>query len=304
MDSKKVMRVLGMILTAALFFGGCAAQNNEVTNSGEGPAEEPVGVRIQTAEDTEASGSAEGAEGSEATIADAGGENGEPVGVQGMMAAGVEGEGTVITEGGPQPRLAQSSKALRYNVKEAWIRSESAEVRYPVIEGLEDLALQEEMNKAIYSAINGYVVSANGDGDQVTLDYEITRMDDEILSVVITGLQPHLKSTYDVMFSVNLDADTSKEIKASNLFMSDEASRAALTALICEADASFESDFGPWLGIYFEDENLNFFYLENDKAAVYNVISLPLEAVTPYFKVTPWATEDQSEEAATETSQN
>ena len=293
MDSKKVIRVLGMILTAVLFFGGCAAQNNEVANSGEGPAEEPVGVRIQTAEDTEAPGSAEGSEGAEVTIAGAGGENGEPVGIQGIMAAGVEGEGVAaLPEDGPQARLAQSSKGLGYGVKEAWIRSESAEVRYPVIEGLEDLALQEEMNKAIYSAINGYVVSANGDGDQVTLDYEITRMDDEILSVVITGLQPHLKSTYDVMFSVNLDADTSKEIKASNLFMSDEASRAALTALICEADASFESDFGPWLGIYFEDQNLNFFYLENDKAAVYNVISLPLEAVLPYFKEVPWVDEE------------
>ncbi|SCZ81941.1 polysaccharide deacetylase family protein [Acidaminobacter hydrogenoformans] len=296
MDSKKVMRILGMILTAALFFGGCAAQNNKVTNPGEGAAEGPAGVtEDQAATDAAVTGTAEGSE--ELSV-----EPAETEGVQGLMAAGAESEGEGIAglvEGKPQPRLAQSTQEMRYGVKEAWIRSESAEVRYPVIEGLENLELQDEMNKAIYSAIDGYVVSANGDGDQVTLDYEITRMDDKILSVVITGLQPHLKSTYDVMFSVNLDANTSKEIKASNLFLSDEASRAALTALICEADTSFDSDFGPWLGIYFEGENLNFFYLENDKAAVYNVISLPLEAVIPYFKMVPWSEEVEPEAAET-----
>lgn len=270
MRTKKIMQVLGMILSAVVFLGGCTAQNNEAKKAPEGSAEgSTVGILAEEAAQDTADQAETAAEGEV---------------VQSMMAAGAEN----LSGGEPASRMAGESQAASYGQKEAWIRSEKAEVRYPVIEGLGDLELQNEINDAIYSAVNGYVVSANDDGDQVTLDYEITRMDDEILSVVIRGLQPHEKRTYDVMFSVNLVAGTSREINASTLFLNDEVSKKALTALLQGADETFSSEFGPWLGIYFEEDNLNFFYLENDKAAVYNVISVPLAELMPYFKEMPW----------------
>lgn len=279
MRTKKIIRLLGMILSAVVFLGGCTAQNNEAKKAPEGSAEGPtVGILAEEAAQDEADQAEVAAEGEV---------------VQSMMAAGAEN----LTGGEPAARMAGESQAAGYGQKEAWIRSEKAEVRYPIIEGLQDLEMQNEINEAIFSAVNGYVVSANDDGDQVTLDYEITRMDDEILSVVIRGLQPHEKSTYDVMFSVNLVAGTSRQINASTLFLNDEASKKALTTLIQSADTSFTSEFGPWLGIYFEAENLNFFYLENDKAAVYNVISVPLEELMPYFKEVPWKSDGADVEA-------
>jgi len=272
-----------MILSAVVFLGGCAAQNIEAAKKApEGSAESPtVGILAEEAV------AAEDVQADEAPVGE---------GVQSMMAAGAD----ALEDAEPALRMAGNAQTPGYVQKEAWIRSEKAEVRYPVIEGLQDVEMQNEINEAIFSAVNGYVVSANDDGDQVTLDYEITRMDDEILSVVVRGLQPHEKSTYDVMFSVNLVAGTSRQINASTLFLNDEASKQALTALLQSADTSFTSEFGPWLGIYFEEENLNFFYLENDKAAVYNVISVPLEALMPYFKELPWETvkaEDEDKEA-------
>lgn len=280
MRTKKIIHLLGMILSAVVFLGGCAAQNNEAAKAPEGSAESPV-VGIM-AKEAVADEEVQAAEGAEATEGGA---------VQSMMAAGSENSGDVK----PALRSAVESQAVSYGQKEAWIRSEKAEVRYPIIEGLRDIELQNEINDAIFSAVNGYVVSANDDGDQVTLDYEITRMDDKILSVVVRGLQPHEKSTYDVMFAVNLIAGTSRDINASTLFLNDAASRQALTELIKNADESFTSEFGPWLGIYFEAENLNFFYLENDKAAVYNVISVPIDDLMPYFKEKPWETEEVEE---------
>jgi hypothetical protein len=277
--TKKIIRVLGMILSAVVFLGGCAAQNNEAKKAPEGSAEGlAVGVLAEEAAQDAADQAEVAAEGEV---------------VQSMMAAGAES----LTGGEPASRIAGEFQAASYGQKEAWIRSEKAEVRYPIIEGLGDLELQNEINDAIFSAVNGYVVSANDDGDQVTLDYEITRMDNEILSVVVRGLQPHEKSTYDVMFSVNLVADTSRQVNASTLFLNDEASKKALTALLKSADETFASEFGPWLGIYFEAESLNFFYLENDKAAVYNVISVPLEELMPYFKEMPWKADDAEVEA-------
>jgi len=278
--TKKLIHLLGMILSAVVFLGGCAAQNNEAAKKApEGSAEgSTVGILAEEAAQDAADQAEVAAEGEV---------------VQSMMAADAEN----LTGGEPAYRMAGESQAAGYGQKEAWIRSEKAEVRYPIIEGLGDLELQNEINDAIFSAVNGYVVSANDDGDQVTLDYEITRMDNEILSVVVRGLQPHEKSTYDVMFSVNLVAGTSREINASTLFLNDEVSKKALTALLQGADETFASEFGPWLGIYFEAENLNFFYLENDKAAVYNVISVPLEELMPYFKEMPWKADDAEVEA-------
>ena len=270
MRTKKIMHVLGMILSAVVFLGGCSAQNNVAKKAPEDSAESPtMGILAEEAVSDAADQAEVAAEGEV---------------VQSMIAAGAEN----LTCGEPAARMAGENQAAGYGQKEAWIRSEKAEVRYPVIEGLQDLEMQNEINEAIFSAVNGYVVSANDDGDQVTLDYEITRMDNEILSVVVRGLQPHEKSTYDVMFSVNLVAGTSRQINASTLFLNDEASKKALTALLQSADETFASEFGPWLGIYFEKENLNFFYLENDKAAVYNVISVPLEELMPFFKEMPW----------------
>lgn len=285
MRTKKIIHVLGMILSAVVFLGGCAAQNNEAKKAPEGSAEgSTVGILAEEAAQDPADQAEAAAEGEVA---------------QRMMAAGAEN----LTGGEPAPRMAGEFQAAGYGQKEAWIRSEKAEVRYPIIEGLQDLEMQSEINEAIFSAVNGYVVSANDDGDQVTLDYEITRMDDEILSVVVRGLQPHEKSTYDVMFSVNLVAGTSREINASTLFLNDEASKKALTTLLQSADTSFTSEFGPWLGIYFEAENLNFFYLENDKAAVYNVISVPLAELMPYFKEVPWKPDGADVEAEVSESQ-
>ena len=270
MRTKKIMHVLGMILSAVVFLGGCSAQNNVAKKAPEDSAENPTVGILAEEEVSDAADQAEVAAEGEV--------------FQSMMAAGAEN----LTGVEPPSRMAGETQAAGYGQKEAWIRSEKAEVRYPVIEGLQDLEMQNEINEAIFSAVNGYVVSANDDGDQVTLDYEITRMDNEILSVVIRGLQPHEKSTYDVMFSVNLVAGTSRQINASTLFLNDEASKKALTALLQGADETFASEFGPWLGIYFEKENLNFFYLENDKATVYNVISVPLAELMPYFKEVPW----------------
>ena len=279
MRTKKIIRLLGMILSAVVFLGGCTAQNNEAKKAPEGSEEGPtVGILAEEVAQDAADQAEVAAEGEV---------------VQSMMAAGAEN----LTGVEPPSRMAGETQAAGYGQKEAWIRSEKAEVRYPVIEGLQDLEMQNEINEAIFSAVNGYVVSANDDGDQVTLDYEITRMDNEILSVVIRGLQPHEKSTYDVMFSVNLIAGTSRQINASTLFLNDEASKKALTGILQGADETFASEFGPWLGIYFEKENLNFFYLENDKAAVYNVISVPLEELMPYFKEMPWKADNAEVEA-------
>lgn len=279
MRTKKIIRLIGMILSAVVFLGGCSAQNNVAKKAPEGSEEGPtVGILAEEAAQDAADQAEVAAEGEV---------------VQSMMAAGAEN----LTGVEPPSRMAGETQAAGYGQKEAWIRSEKAEVRYPVIEGLQDLEMQNEINEAIFSAVNGYVVSANDDGDQVTLDYEITRMDNEILSVVIRGLQPHEKSTYDVMFSVNLIAGTSRQINASTLFLNDEASKKALTGILQGADETFASEFGPWLGIYFEKENLNFFYLENDKAAVYNVISVPLEELMPYFKEMPWKADNAEVEA-------
>lgn len=252
MFKNKTGHYIVLILSALAFLTGCTAQNNEIQTGTEALKDQEAAAMKTEPGDS------------------------EPENSIGIM--------TLSPESQAKSGAPDAVNTLDYMIKEDWIQSENAEVRYPIVEGPVHQNLREPMNAAIYSAVNGYVNAAVSDGDQVTLDFEVKRMDTEILSIVISGIQPHESGAYNVMFSVNLDARNAREINAGNLFLKDEATKEALSQLLKEADPNFASEFGTWLGIYFEKDTLNFFYLENDKASVYNVITIPTEKLSPYFE--------------------
>jgi hypothetical protein len=203
------------------------------------------------------------------------------------LAASETADNAAISAAPPLKRdgLALEKKLeIDYSLRDEWIKTQNAEIRYPIIEGFPGQLLQDYMNQSILSAVNGYANAAANDGEKVTLDYKVTRMDNEVLSLLITGSQPHEGGVYAVMFAVNLDLATSEELNAGNVFKQDNITQKALSGLLKQAKPEFSSEFGTWLGIYFEDSVLNFFYLENDASKEYTIIPVTLRQLQPYIE--------------------
>ncbi len=159
-------------------------------------------------------------------------------------------------------------------------------INYPQIAGLKGELLMDYMNQTlkkitlIYTGENGY--------KDVTIDYKITLMNNDILSVLFQGTgRFNDGKSITIQQSVNLDIHTSNPIIFDNLIKSDENSKTAVNQLIREKATTNGERHGiefEKLQFYFENESVVFFFLPaDDSATKYVEIEIPLAELREYL---------------------
>lgn len=186
-----------------------------------------------------------------------------------------EGAGDIQQEQGENGTDSDESTGSSYSIErmEVEIAGGDSNVYYPKMTGYKGELTQDYINQSLetvkrYSDKNRY--------SSAQIDYNVTRMDDEVLSIVFKGTaEPAgLGRNVNIMDSVNIDVETSNEITYENLVKDDEAMRKILAEKLKESkDMEFEAE---GIRVYFDNGNVVFFYMPlDDSAEEFIQISVP-----------------------------
>lgn len=146
--------------------------------------------------------------------------------------------------------------------------TENKNAAYPEISGYKGELLADYMNQSLRSVIDKY--SKEGYSN-LKLDYEITRMDNEILSILYKGtVDIDGIGTVNIIDSINLDtAKTGQEITVNNYIKDDEKSVKEFNTILENSakKAGIEKFEAEGINMYFNDEEAVFFYTPLDDSA-------------------------------------
>lgn len=181
----------------------------------------------------------------------------------------------------------QKVKKEPYKIVEKTFESESAKVKYPQIEAMEDKDLQQKINTSLKNALKQHIDDSTPDAPFST-DYEVTYKDDDILSIIYRGKITHNSYEYDYLQSVNFDLKSGQPISFYNLLKDDEKSISHIKDILRQAyfEKTGKNEFqslGFWTEVYFTEDNLVFYYLESDTSTQFIELPVSLEKIKPYF---------------------
>lgn len=167
--------------------------------------------------------------------------------------------------------IAASSTNSGYSTTKAYLEaaSQNTKIYYPKLQGFRGELSMDYMNQSIKQAAEFYVNKE--DYTDVQLDYEIKRLDDKVVSILFKGTGKHNGSReIAIQKSVNLDVKSTNPIIYENFIKDDERSRAEVTKLLdrqAKAKGISKGFDAEGVSIYFEDENVVFFYMPLDDDA-------------------------------------
>ncbi|CAH2214114.1 hypothetical protein [Tepidibacter aestuarii] len=154
------------------------------------------------------------------------------------------------------------------------VKDKNTKIFYPQIKGYPGELLMDYMNQSLIKTADLY-----GNEDPYTdvqIDYEITKMDNNILSVLFIGtgkIQGH--GDINIKHSVNLDIKTSNEINYNNLVKDNDGVIKILNEKAKEK--GLESVEAEGIRVYFEEENVVFYYMPlDDSAKEFIELSIPM----------------------------
>ncbi|BEP28016.1 hypothetical protein [Helicovermis profundi] len=149
-------------------------------------------------------------------------------------------------------------------------------IHYPKMTGFKGELLQDYINQSLSNITNIY-----GNSEYYTdlkIAYEVTKQDNDILSVVFRGKGKFQKQKeFNILKSVNIDMKNStNEINYDNLIKDDKQMRQILSKKISEKDSSdyFEAEK---INIYYKNNQIVFFYMPLDDSAI-DFIEIPVES--------------------------
>lgn len=142
-------------------------------------------------------------------------------------------------------------------------------IRYPQISSFPGELLQDYMNQSLKNPVE--TLMDDTFYTDLEIDFKVTRKDNEILSVLLTGTgKLDGERAFNYMNSVNLDLKTSNEITFDNFIKEDQASRMAVSELLDnkakEAGLLDGADY-EGLRLYFEKKDVIFYYMPLDDSA-------------------------------------
>lgn len=148
-------------------------------------------------------------------------------------------------------------------------------VRYPEMQGYRGELLQDYMNQSLEKIISLY--GQNGNYKDIDITYEVTKMDNDLLSVVFRGKGIFSgQREFKILKSMNLDVGkSSNEINYSNLIKDDTAMRQILSEKVIELGLAgfFEAE---GISVYLTEDEVVFYYMPLDDMAV-NFIEIPVD---------------------------
>ena len=140
-----------------------------------------------------------------------------------------------------------------------------SKVYYPKMSNYKGELTQDYINQSLENAVKMY--ADKGSYSSAQIDYDIKRMDSDVLSIVFKGTaEPRgLGREVNIMQSVNIDVATSNEITYENLVKDDESMRKVLAKKLKESkNMEFEAE---GIRVYFDNGSIVFFYMPLDDSA-------------------------------------
>ncbi len=166
--------------------------------------------------------------------------------------------------------------SLSYDITKEVLEGEdkNTKIFYPQIKDYQGELLMDYMNQSLRKTADLY-----GNEDPYTdvqIDYEITKMDNDILSVLFKGtgkIEGH--GDINIKHSVNLDMKSSNEIDYNNLVKNNEELMKILNEKAKEK--GLEGVEAEGIRVYFEEENIVFYYMPlDDSAKEFIELSVPM----------------------------
>jgi hypothetical protein len=180
-----------------------------------------------------------------------------------------------------QQKIEVKESSLEYSTTRQLLEvsSKNTKIYYPKLQGYKGELSMDYMNQSIKQLADFYANSS--DYTDVQLDYEVKRIDDKVVSILLKGTGKLSGSReINIQKSVNLDVKSTNSIAYENFIKKDEGSRAEVIKLL-DAKAKnagitkgFEAE---GIFIYFEGNNVVFFYMPlDDSAKDWIELSVPL----------------------------
>lgn len=168
------------------------------------------------------------------------------------------------------------------------IKDKNIKIYYPQIKDYPGMMLMDYMNQSLSEILNKY--GKKNIYSDVNIDYEITKMDNKVLSILFKGTA-NIKGIgkKKIQKSVNLDLKTSNEINYDNLIKNDEKSIKEIRKILDEKakqQGIKEGLEAEGISIYFKGEDIVFYYMPlDDSAEDFIELSVPKKNLEKYMNI-------------------
>ncbi|WP_026895788.1 hypothetical protein [Clostridiisalibacter paucivorans] len=163
------------------------------------------------------------------------------------------------------------------------VKDKNIEIFYPEVVDYPGELLMGYMNQSLKEIADIYSDSTSY--SNVSIDYEIGKMDDDILSVIFRG-SANMEGIGDIniLDSVNLDVISSNEIEYDNFIKEDKEDKVKEILDEKLKDMGMENGLeAEGIRIYFKDDNVVFYYMPlDDSAKEFVEVSVPMTEIEDY----------------------
>lgn len=167
--------------------------------------------------------------------------------------------------------ISTESESIGYEIirKVSENRDSNTKIFYPEISEYKGELLMDYVNQSLRRIVDIY-----GKGEMyhnVTIDYKITKMDKDIISVLFKGVgKISGEREINIQKSVNLDIKTSNTLEFDNLIKADKTSKDEVKEILrkkAEAKGIKIAEAMEGINIYFQGENIVLFYMRPDDSS-------------------------------------
>lgn len=165
-------------------------------------------------------------------------------------------------------------------------KESNTKIFYPQISGYPGELLMDYMNQNLRKIVDIY--GKEEMYQNISIDYNITKMNKDILSVLFKGSGKISDGReINIQKSVNLDIKTSNKIEFHNLIKSEQTSKPAVMEILKKKAKGIglkNEEELEGINVYFEGENVVFFYMPADDSATNFVeISVPIKEIESFI---------------------
>ena len=195
---------------------------------------------------------------------------------------------TVQEEVAPQEEApAELANDYTYQLKSDSVSEEGIyTIEYPVMTGLAGELTQDYINQSLKNTAMSMLLPDVNVENPLVVTYEVKRQDKKYISVLYKGLLTWENGAIEIWNPITIDIPSSNLVLTENLIKSDLKSRTAFNQIFSEAALNMGFEFeGPqeWMGMYFTDKDIIFYFMENDYSTNYTQIQIPFTDIEDYI---------------------
>ncbi|WP_053954957.1 DUF3298 and DUF4163 domain-containing protein [Inediibacterium massiliense] len=175
---------------------------------------------------------------------------------------------------------------LNYDIEKKVVEDKVHHLKivYPQIKNYKGELTQDDMNQSLQKIVEMYKIDSYTD---VNINYEIKKMNHDVLSVLFTGTGKTMGKDINIQHSVNLDMKKSgNEIVFENIIKKDEPSKKAVIKILNDQAKAcgLEGLEAEGIRIYFKADQVFFYYMPlDDSATSFIEFGVSKDELAPYM---------------------